>query len=187
MQYATATAEQVAWLPNAGQALYNLTHRVVWQDDYALPNGGTTQTMGLTRIPVPIDKRFNLKLMNEAFYLALIEQNIKNGVIANAISSVVQNKFVNLECKLIQGIYDYCLADGQYEVIPFRSYTSENADDANKAFFTLNEILIELTNQISNLYFCLPTDKMFMVLGRRAYLGLTPAYLKVIGSQAQLK
>ncbi|PQM29994.1 hypothetical protein SMSRO_SF027090 [Spiroplasma poulsonii] len=28
---------------------------------------------------------------------------------------------------------------------------------------------------------------MFMVLGRRAYLGLTPAYLKVIGSQAQLK
>ncbi len=187
MQYATATAEQVAWLPNAGQALYNLTHRVVWQDDYSLPNGGTTQTMGLTRIPVPIDKRFNLKLMNEAFDLALIEQNIKNGVIANAISSVVQNKFVNLECELIQAIYDYCLADGQYEVIPFRSYTAENADDANKAFFTLNETLIELTNQISNLYFGLPTDKMFIVLGRRAYLGLTPAYLKVIGSQAQLK
>ncbi|MFX4056735.1 MAG: hypothetical protein EHV01_000120 [Spiroplasma sp. hy2] len=187
MQYATATAEQVAWLPNAGQALYNLTHRVVWQDDYSLPNGGTTQTMGLTRIPVPIDKRFNLKLMNEAFDLALIEQNIKNGVIADAISSVVQNKFVNLECELIQAIYDYCLADGQYEVIPFRSYTAENADDANKAFFTLNETLIELTNQISNLYFGLPTDKMFMVLGRRAYLGLTPAYLKVIGSQAQLK
>lgn len=187
MQYATATAEQVAWLPNAGQALYNLTHRVVWQNDYSLPNGGATQTMGLTRIPVPIDKRFNLKLMNEAFDLALIEQNIKNGVIANAISSVVQNKFVNLECELIQAIYDYCLADGQYEVIPFRSYTAENADDANKAFFTLNETLIELTNQISNLYFGLPTDKMFMVLGRRAYLGLTPAYLKVIGSQAQLK
>ncbi|WP_338964157.1 hypothetical protein [Spiroplasma endosymbiont of Sarcophaga carnaria] len=187
MQYATATAEQVAWLPNAGQALYNLTHRVVWQDDYSLPNGGTTQTMGLTRIPVPIDKRFNLKLMNEAFDLALIEQNIKNSVIADAISSVVQNKFVNLECELIQAIYDYCLADGQYEVIPFRSYTAENADDANKAFFTLNETLIELTNQISNLYFGLPTDKMFMVLGRRAYLGLTPAYLKVIGSQAQLK
>ncbi|UZQ30562.1 MAG: hypothetical protein OHM56_03235 [Spiroplasma phoeniceum] len=187
MQYATATAEQVAWLPNAGQALYNLTHRVVWQNDYSLPNGGTTQTMGLTRIPVPIDKRFNLKLMNEAFDLALIEQNIKNGVIADAISSVVHNKFVNLECELIQGIYDYCLADGQYEVIPFRSYTAENADDANKAFFILNETLIELTNQISNLYFGLPTDKMFMVLGRRAYLGLTPAYLKVIGSQAQLK
>lgn len=187
MQYATATAEQVAWLPNAGQALYNLTHRVVWQDDYSLPNGGTTQTMGLTRIPVPIDKRFNLKLMNEAFDLALIEQNIKNGVIADAISSVVQNKFVNLECELIQAIYDYCLADGQYEVIPFRSYTADNADDANKAFFTLNETLIELTNQISNLYFGLPTDKMFMVLGRRSYLGLTPAYLKVIGSQAQLK
>ncbi|KAF0849777.1 MAG: hypothetical protein EIB84_07500 [Spiroplasma poulsonii] len=187
MQYATATAEQVAWLSNAGQALYNLTHRVVWQNDYSLPNGGATQTMGLTRIPVPIDKRFNLKLMNEAFDLALIEQNIKNGVIADAISSVVQNKFVNLECELIQAIYDYCLADGQYEVIPFRSYTAENADDANKAFFTLNETLIELTNQISNLYFGLPTDKMFMVLGRRAYLGLTPAYLKVIGSQAQLK
>ncbi|UZQ30663.1 MAG: hypothetical protein OHM56_03790 [Spiroplasma phoeniceum] len=187
MQYATATAEQVAWLPNAGQALYNLTHRVIWQNDYSLPNGGTTQTMGLTRIPVPIDKRFNLKLMNEAFDLALIEQNIKNGVIADAISSVVQNKFVNLECELIQAIYDYCLADGQYEVIPFRSYTADNADDANKAFFTLNETLIELTNQISNLYFGLPTDKMFMVLGRRAYLGLTPAYLKVIGSQAQLK
>ncbi len=187
MQYATATAEQVAWLPNAGQALYNLTHRVVWQNDYSLPNGGATQTMGLTRIPVPIDKRFNLKLMNEAFDLALIEQNIKNGVIADAISSVVQNKFVNLECELIQAIYDYCLADGQYEVIPFRSYTAENADDANKAFFTLNETLIELTNQISNLYFGLPTDKMFIVLGRRAYLGLTPAYLKVIGSQAQLK
>ncbi|KAF0850459.1 hypothetical protein [Spiroplasma poulsonii] len=187
MQYATATAEQVAWLPNAGQALYNLTHRVVWQNDYSLPNGGATQTMGLTRIPVPIDKRFNLKLMNEAFDLALIEQNIKNGVIADAISSVVQNKFVNLECELIQAIYDYCLADGQYEVIPFRSYTAENADDANKAFFKLNETLIELTNQISNLYFGLPTDKMFMVLGRRAYLGLTPAYLKVIGSQAQLK
>ncbi len=47
--------------------------------------------------------------------------------------------------------------------------------------------MIELTNQISNLYFGLPTDKMFMVLGRRTYLGLTPAYLKVIGSQAQLK
>ncbi|UZQ30933.1 MAG: hypothetical protein OHM56_05395 [Spiroplasma phoeniceum] len=187
MQYATATAEQVAWLPNAGQALYNLTHRVVWQDDYSLPNGGTTQTMGLTRIPVPIDKRFNLKLMNEAFDLALIEQNIKNGIIADAISSVVQNKFVNLECELIQAIYDYCLADGQYEVIPFRSYTADNADDANRAFFKLNETLIELTNQISNLYFGLPTDKMFMVLGRRAYLGLTPAYLKVIGSQAQLK
>ncbi|WP_374696533.1 hypothetical protein [Spiroplasma endosymbiont of Polydrusus formosus] len=187
MQYATATAEQVAWLPNAGQALYNLTNRVVWQNDYALPNGGATQTMGLTRIPVPIDKRFNLKLMNEAFDLALIEQNIKNGVIANAIASIVQNKFVNLECELIQGIYDYCLADGQYEVIPFRGYTAENADDVNKAFFTLNETLIELTNQISNLYFGLPTDKMFMVLGRRAYLGLTPAYLKVIGSQAQLK
>ncbi|UZQ30365.1 MAG: hypothetical protein OHM56_02155 [Spiroplasma phoeniceum] len=170
-----------------GQALYNLIHRVVWQDDYSLPNGGTTQTMGLTRIPVPIDKRFNLKLMNEAFDLALIEQNIKNAVIADAISSVVHNKFVNLECELIQGIYDYCLADGQYEVIPFRSYTAENADDANKAFFILNETLIELTNQISNLYFGLPTDKMFMVLGRRAYLGLTPAYLKVIGSQAQLK
>ncbi|WP_425377957.1 hypothetical protein [Spiroplasma endosymbiont of Polydrusus pterygomalis] len=187
MQYATATAEQVAWLPNAGQALYNLTHRVVWQDDYALPNGGATQTMGLTRIPVPINKRFNLKLMNEAFDLAMIEQNIKNGVIANAIASIVQNKFVNLECELIQGIYDYCLADGQYEVIPFRGYTADSADEANKAFFTLNETLIELTNQISNLYFGLPTDKMFMVLGRRAYLGLTPAYLKVIGSQAQLK
>ncbi|MBW3059592.1 MAG: hypothetical protein CXB60_11330 [Spiroplasma poulsonii] len=160
---------------------------MVWQNDYSLPNGGTTQTMGLTRIPVPIDKRFNLKLMNEAFDLALIEQNIKNGVIADAISSVVQNKFVNLECELIQAIYDYCLAYGQYEVIPFRSYTAENADDANKAFFTLNETLIELTNQISNLYFGLPTDKMFMVLGRRDYLGLTPAYLKVIGSQAQLK
>ncbi|WP_425379128.1 hypothetical protein [Spiroplasma endosymbiont of Polydrusus pterygomalis] len=187
MQYATATAEQVAWLPNAGQALYNLTHRVVWQDDYALPNGGATQTMGLTRIPVPINKRFNLKLMNEEFDLAMIEQNIKNGIIADAIASVVQNKFVNLECELIQGIYDYCLADGQYEVIPFRGYTADNADDANKAFFTLNETLIELTNQISNLYFGLPTDKMFMVLGRRSYLGLTPAYLKVIGSQAQLK
>ncbi|WP_338956172.1 hypothetical protein [Spiroplasma endosymbiont of Polydrusus cervinus] len=187
MQYATATAEQVAWLPNAGQALYNLTHRVVWQDDYSLPNGGATQTMGLTRIPVPINKRFNLKLMNEAFDLAMIEQNIKNGVIANAISSIVQNKFVNLECELIQAIYDYCLADGQYEVIPFRSYTADSADEANKAFFTLNETLIELTNQISNLYFGLPTDKMFMVLGRRAYLGLTPAYLKVIGLQAQLK
>ncbi len=187
MQYATATAEQVAWLPNAGQAVYNLTHRVVWQNDYSLPNGGTTQTMGLTRIPVPIDKRFNLKLMNEAFDLAMIEANIKNGMIADAISSVVQNKFVNLECELIQAIYDYCLADGQYEIIPFRSYTADNADDANKAFFTLNETLIELTNQISNLYFGLPTDKMFIVLGRRAYLGLTPAYLKVIGSQAQLK
>ncbi len=187
MQYATATAEQVAWLPNAGQSVYNLTHRVVWQYDYSLPNGGTTQTIGLTIIPVPIDKRFNLKLMNEAFDLALIEQNIKNGVIADAISSVVQNKFVNLECELIQFIYDYCLSDGQYEVITFRSYTAENADDANKAFFTLNETLIELTNQISDLYFGLPTDKMFIVLGRRAYLGLTPAYLKVIGSQAQLK
>ncbi|WP_425378623.1 hypothetical protein [Spiroplasma endosymbiont of Polydrusus pterygomalis] len=187
MQYATATAEQVAWLPNAGQALYNLTHRVVWQDDYSLPNGGATQTMGLTRITVPINKRFNLKLMNEAFDLAMIEQNIKNGIIADAIASVVQNKFVNLECELIQGIYDYCLADGQYEVIPFRSYTADSADEANKAFFTLNETLIELTNQISNLYFGLPTDKMFMVLGRRAYLGLTPAYLKVIGSQDQLK
>ncbi|WP_105629199.1 hypothetical protein [Spiroplasma poulsonii] len=54
----------------------------------------------------------------------------------------------NLECELIQAIYDYCLADGQYEVIPFRSYTAENADDANKAFFTLNETLIELTNQL---------------------------------------
>ncbi len=96
MQYATAIAEQVVWLPNVWQALYNLTHRVVWQDDYLLPNGGITQNMGLTRIPVPIDKRFNLKLMNEAFDLALIEQNIKNGVIADAISSVVQNKFVNL-------------------------------------------------------------------------------------------
>ncbi len=28
---------------------------------------------------------------------------------------------------------------------------------------------------------------MFTVLGWRAYLGLTPTYLKVIGSQAQLK
>ncbi len=28
---------------------------------------------------------------------------------------------------------------------------------------------------------------MFIVLGRRTYLGLTPAYLKVIVSQAQLK
>ncbi len=108
-------------------------------------------------------------------------------MIANAIYSVVQNKFVNLECELIQAIYDYCLADVQYEVITFRSYIAENADDANKAFFTLNETLIELTNQISNLYFGLPTDKMFMVLGRRAYLGLIPAYLKVIGSQSQLK
>lgn len=185
-QYATATAEQVAWLPNAGQALYNFTHRARWQKDYSLPNGGTTQTMGLTKIPVPIDKRINLKLMNEAFDLAMIEENIKNGVIADAISSVTQNKYVNLECELIQAIYDYCLADGQYEVIPFRSYDSTNADDANKAFFTLNESIIATTNQISDLYFGLPTDKMFMVLGRRAYLGLTPAYLKVIGSQAQL-
>ncbi len=94
--------------------------------------------MGLTIIPVPIDKIFNLKLMNKAFDLAIIEENIKNGMIADAISSVVLNKFVNLECELIQAIYDYCLADGQYEVIPFRSYTAENADDANKAFFTLN-------------------------------------------------
>ncbi|ALA97013.1 hypothetical protein SKUN_0088 [Spiroplasma kunkelii CR2-3x] len=47
--------------------------------------------------------------------------------------------------------------------------------------------MIELTNQISNLYFGLPNDKMFMVLGRRGYLWLTPAYLKVICSQAQLK
>lgn len=186
-QYATATAEQVAWLPNAGQALYNLTHRAVWQDDYSLPNGGTTQTMGLTRIPVPIDKRFNLKIMNEAFDLAMIEANIKNGMIADAISSVVQNKFVNLECELIQAIYDYCIADGQYDVIPLRSYTSDNQDEANKVFFTLNEKIIDTTNQISNLYFGLPTEKMFLVLGRRAYLGLTPAYLKVIGSQAQLK
>ncbi len=112
MQYSTATVEQVTWLPNAGQALYNLTHRVVLQNDYSLPNGGTTQTMGLTRIPVPIDKRFNLKLMNEAFDLVLIEQNIKNCVIADAIYSVVQNKFVNLECELIQAIYDYYLVDG---------------------------------------------------------------------------
>ncbi|UZQ30721.1 MAG: hypothetical protein OHM56_04180 [Spiroplasma phoeniceum] len=72
MQYATATAEQVAWLHNAGQALYNLTHRVVWQDDYSLPNGWTTKTMGLTIIPVPIYKKFNLKLMNEDFDLSLI-------------------------------------------------------------------------------------------------------------------
>ncbi len=96
MQYATATAEQVAWLPSTGKALYNLTHRVVWQDDYSLPNGETTQTVWLKIISVPINKRFNLKLINEAFDLAMIEQNIKNGVIANAISSVVQNKFVNL-------------------------------------------------------------------------------------------
>ncbi|WP_374695871.1 hypothetical protein [Spiroplasma endosymbiont of Polydrusus formosus] len=60
------------------------------------------------------------------------------------------------------------------------SYTADNADDANKALFTLNVTLIELTNQISNLYFGLPIDKMFMFLDRRAYLGLTPAYLKVI-------
>ncbi len=96
MQYATATAEQVAWLPNEGQALYNLTHRLVWQNDYSLLNGSTNRTMGLTIITVPIDKRFNLKLMNEAFYPALIEQNIKNGVIADAIYGVLQNKFVNL-------------------------------------------------------------------------------------------
>ncbi|ALA97518.1 hypothetical protein SKUN_00625 [Spiroplasma kunkelii CR2-3x] len=87
---------------------------MVWQNDYSLPNGGTTQTIGLTRIPVPIDKRFNLKLMNEAFDLNMIEANIKGEIIADAISSVVQNKFVNLKCELIQGIYDYCLADGQY-------------------------------------------------------------------------
>ncbi len=117
----------------------------------------------------------------------MIEANIKNGIIADVISSVVLNKFVNLECELIQVIYDYCLSDDHYEVIPFRIYTSENADDANKAFFTLNETLIELTNQISNLYFVLPTDKMFIVLGRRAYLGPTPSYLKVIGSQNKLK
>ncbi len=41
MQYATVTAEQVVWLPNAGQVLYNLTNCVIWQDDYLLPNGGT--------------------------------------------------------------------------------------------------------------------------------------------------
>ncbi len=114
----------------------------------------------------------------------MIEANIKNGIIADAIYSVVLNKFVNLKCELIQVIYDYCLEDDHYEVIPFRIYTSENADDANKAFFTLNKNLIELTNQISNLYFVLPTDKMFIVLGRRSYLGLTPAYLKVISSKA---
>ncbi len=28
--YNEYTAEQVAWLHNLGQALYNLTHRVVW-------------------------------------------------------------------------------------------------------------------------------------------------------------
>ncbi|WP_374696074.1 hypothetical protein [Spiroplasma endosymbiont of Polydrusus formosus] len=33
--------------------------------------------MGLTRITVLIDKKFNLKLMNESFDLAMIEQNIK--------------------------------------------------------------------------------------------------------------
>ncbi|WP_374695870.1 hypothetical protein [Spiroplasma endosymbiont of Polydrusus formosus] len=55
-----------------------------------------SQTIGLTRISVLIDKKFNLKLMNEAFYLAMIEQNIKNGVIVDDISGVVQNKFVNL-------------------------------------------------------------------------------------------
>ncbi len=58
------------------------------------------------------------------------------------------------------------------KLILFRSYTAKNADDANKAFFTLNETLIELTNQINNLYFGLPKDKMFIVLGRRAYLWL---------------
>ncbi len=69
MQYATATATQVSWLPNSGQSLYNLTNLVVWQDDYSLPNGETTQTMGLKIIPVPIDKIFNLKLMNKTFGL----------------------------------------------------------------------------------------------------------------------
>jgi hypothetical protein len=54
--------------------------------------------MRLTRIPVPINKRFNLKLINKAFDLVLIEQNIKNNVIADTVSSVMQNKFVNLEC-----------------------------------------------------------------------------------------
>ncbi len=70
-------------------------------------------------------------------------------------------------------------SDGRYEVIQFRIYTAENADDENKALFTLNKTSIELTNQISNLYFGLPTNKMFIILGRIAYLGLTPAYLKV--------
>ncbi|UZQ30720.1 MAG: hypothetical protein OHM56_04175 [Spiroplasma phoeniceum] len=50
----------------------------------------------------------------------------------------MQNKFVNLGCELIQAIYDYCLADGQYEVIPYSSYTADNAYDANRAFFKLN-------------------------------------------------
>jgi hypothetical protein len=40
---------------------------------------------------------------------------------------------------------------------------------------------------MSNLYFGLPTNKMFMVLGQKAYLRLTPAYLKIINSQTQLK
>jgi hypothetical protein len=82
-------------------------------------------------------------------------------------------------------VYDHLINDTnltyQYEVIPFCSYTTDNADDTNRTFFKLNETLIELTNQISNLYFGLPTDKMFMVLKQRAYLGLTSSYLKVIG------
>ncbi len=57
--------------------------------------------MGLTIIQFSIDKKFNLKLMNESFNLAIIEANIKNRMIADAIFIVVNNKFVNLECELI--------------------------------------------------------------------------------------
>ncbi|WP_374696921.1 hypothetical protein [Spiroplasma endosymbiont of Polydrusus formosus] len=122
-KYAIATVKRVVWLPNAGQAIYKKFNSSLWYDKMRLcitKRWDNSQTIGLTRIPVLIDKKFNLKLINEAFDLAMIEQNIKNSVIADAISIVVQNKFVNLECELIQAIYDYCLAYGQYEVIPFR-------------------------------------------------------------------
>lgn len=178
---ASMTASSIAYQGNIGTALYRLTKRNKVSHSYDFEQGSTKkQRSGGKNALVYLNQETDATLLFESFdtqrYLDGGEKHISNALISVYDAALISNELI-----FMRGIIDYCLAKGQYSVLPMK--TIANADEANDAYFKIADKVLELTDIIDDVSIGTNKEDFSFAVSRRAHLGLVKAHIKDSGTE----
>lgn len=178
---ASMTAESISTIAGVGTAIYRLTKRAKVGHSYDFEQGSTTkQRSGGKNALVFLNQETDATLMFESFDTTRYSNGGEKHI-SQSIQSLYDAHLITNELVYMRGVIDYCLAKGQYSVLPMK--TIANADDANTAYFTIANKVLELTDKIDDVSIGTNKEDFSFAVSRRAHLGLVKAHIKDSGTE----
>lgn len=148
---ATATAQSIERVSNAGEGLYRIPQRTKWGSKYNSKDGVVTkQEAGLLTAAVKMDQKLVFELMLEEFDINRFERepDIQGAMVASYIKSQLASYYLTLDGALSRAIITYCTAQAQQypDSNIILDMTKLDEKTSVDAFYTIKDWVVDKVN-----------------------------------------